>query len=304
MPAKKAPAKAPAKAAPRLPRKAALAEAPAPPKVPERPVAPTFRTPAVKAPAGPPIVARAENLHKWYGKVHALDGVNIDVHKGEVVGFLGPNGAGKTTFTKCLLGFIKPTGGTVQLFGRQVRDGGEAALAKVGLVPDQYDFYPLLTGRQVLDYYARLYRVPDAEREQRIDEVLRLVGMTEHAGRRVREYSHGMKQRLCIGQALVNRPEFIIFDEPTNGLDPRGAYETRELIKQLSKQGTTIFLSSHILTEVEQVCTRVAILSRGRILVQSSVAELRKKLRGNVARVRITLENPALGAQSLPLDKG
>ncbi|MBI2077186.1 MAG: ABC transporter ATP-binding protein [Euryarchaeota archaeon] len=288
------------------PAKKAPATPTAPAVAPQKAAAsrPTFSAGRAGAPGGAPVVIRAQNLHKYYVNVHARDGVDLELRKGEVMGFLGPNGAGKTTFTKCLLGFIKPSAGRVELFGLNVHEHGPEVLGRVGLVPDQYDFYPLLNGRQVLDYYARLYGVPASERTARVEEVLQLVGMQEHARRKVREYSHGMKQRLCIAQALVNRPELIIFDEPTNGLDPRGAFETRELMKQLSSQGVTIFLNSHVLTEVEAVCTRVAILSKGRILVTSSVGDLRRKLKGNVERVTVTLENPAPKAESLPIERG
>jgi lantibiotic transport system ATP-binding protein len=233
-----------------------------------------------------------QNLHKWYGTVHALDGVNLEVRKGEVVAFLGPNGAGKTTFTKCILGFLRPSAGSVRLFGSSIEEARIRILPRVGLVPDQYDFYGGLNSVQHLRFYGRLQRIPARELGARIQETLTLVGMTEHARRKVREYSHGMKQRLCIAQALLNKPEFVIFDEPTNGLDPRGASEVRQLIQTLSKQGVTIFLSSHILSEVEQVCTRVAILSKGRVVVQSTVPELRQRLRGAKTRVTITLQNP------------
>lgn len=251
------------------------------------------------------MVVRAQNLHKWYGPVHALDGVNLEVRRGEVMGFLGPNGAGKTTFTKCSLGFLKPTSGRVELFGTDVHRHPREILGRVGLVPDQYDFYGNLNGIQHLRFYGRLYGISKAKLQTRIPEVLQVVGMSDRAHRRVREYSHGMKQRLCIAQALLNEPEFIIFDEPTNGLDPKGAYEIRELIKNLSRQGVTIFLSSHILPEVEQVCTRVAILSRGRIVTQASVGELRSKMRaGKAATVVITLERTTSGLERVAITKG
>lgn len=242
-------------------------------------------------------------LHKKYGAVHALAGVDLEVSRGEVMGFLGPNGAGKTTFTRCVLGFLRPTSGSVELFGRSVQEHGREILGHVGLVPDQYDFYGNLTGRQHLEFYGRLYGIPAAEMGPRLEEVVRLTSMQEFVARKVRGYSHGMKQRLCIAQALINRPKFIIFDEPTNGLDPRGAYETRELIKTLRKGGTTIFLSSHILPEVEDVCTRVAILSRGRILTQASVGDLRKRLKSETARVTLTLENPDPKFARIALDR-
>lgn len=227
-------------------------------------------------------------LSKRYGAIQALAGVDLDVAQGEVFGFLGPNGAGKTTFTKCVTGFVRPASGEVRLFGIDSVRTPHKAAPLVGLVPDQYDFYGNLTGRQHLDFYGRLMRIPAAERRTRIDEVLALVGMSDRADRRVKGYSHGMKQRICIGQAILHRPKLIIFDEPTNGLDPKGAYELRELIKGLARQGTTIFLNSHVMHEVEQVCDRVAILDQGKIRIASRVEDLRRRFdAGGMARIRV-----------------
>lgn len=283
-------------------RRTAIRVAPKP--VPARPE--TSRTFTAGPESTAPIVLEAKNVHKFYGtKVHALDGVSLTVRKGEVVGFLGPNGAGKTTFTKCVLGLVRPSSGSIHLFGEEVHASNRAALSRVGVVPDQYDFYGVLNATQVLEYYGRLYGIPRETLPARIEETLRRVGMWDLAQKKIREYSHGMKQRLCIAQAIMHRPEFIIFDEPTNGLDPRGAYEVRELIKALSAQGVTIFLSSHIMTEVEAVCNRVAILSRGRVLVQSTVQDLRQKLRGGQQRVFvIRLDNPDPRFENIPLSRG
>lgn len=251
-----------------------------------------------------PTVLKVQGLYKRYKSVQALNGVSVEVGRGEVVGFLGPNGAGKTTFTKCVLGFLKPDGGTIELFGEAMTGDKRGQLARVGLVPDQYDFYGTLNGVQHLRFYGELFGMEPEKLESRIREVLELVGMTERAQRRVRTYSHGMKQRLCIAQALLNDPDFIIFDEPTNGLDPRGAYEMRELIRRLSEGGTTIFLSSHILSEVEQVCSRVVIISQGRVVIESEVSELRKKMGGDEVKVTVVLENPAPGLEDVPVETG
>jgi ABC-2 type transport system ATP-binding protein len=280
-----------------------FAPSPAPVAPPEP--SPTYRPSGSATPAGTEIVLRARNLRKEYKNVAALEGIDVEVRRGEVVGFLGPNGAGKTTFTKCVLGLVKPTSGSVELFGFPVRRSTREALQRVGVVPDQYDFYGNLNSRQHLRFYGRLAGIPASQLEGRIEEVLLLVGMTEHADRRVREYSHGMKQRLCIAQAILHNPDFIIFDEPTNGLDPRGAFEVREMIKALSRQGRTIFLSSHILTEVEAVCTRVVILARGRILKQATVTDLRKQMRGSgPGRVRVRLEESVPGVEDVPVKRG
>jgi ABC-type multidrug transport system ATPase subunit len=234
-------------------------------------------------------VLQTQGLRKRYGAVQALNGIDLEVRAGEVFGFLGPNGAGKTTFTKCITGFVRPDAGTVHIVGKDALADPTRVAPHVGLVPDQYDFYPNLTGRQHLDFYGRLLGMPPALRRSRIEEVLAVVRMHERADSRVKGYSHGMKQRICIAQAILHEPQLILFDEPTNGLDPQGAYELRELIKGLARTGATVFLNSHLMHEVEQVCQRVAILDRGELRAVSTVAELR---RGSEPRVRIRVLNP------------
>ncbi len=237
-------------------------------------------------------VLSVQGLRKHYGQIHALAGVDLEVKKGEVFGFLGPNGAGKTTFTKCVTGFVRPTAGTVEIAGINAIEHPPKVAHHVGLVPDQYDFYSNLTGRQHLDFYGRLHGMSKDDRQNRIEEVLSVVRMHERADSKVKGYSHGMKQRICIGQAILHKPDLIFFDEPTNGLDPKGAYELREMIRGLSGDGTTVFLNSHVLHEVEQVCERVAILYRGSIKTLSPVKDLRRST-GGIARVRVRLANPA-----------
>ncbi len=231
-------------------------------------------------------------LQKRYGNVHALQNVDITVGRGEVFGFLGANGAGKTTFTKCVTGFVRPDAGSIQVLGVDARANQVRVNQRIGLVPDQYDFYSNLTGRQHLDFYGRLYGMDARTRKDRIAEVLALVRMEERADTRVKTYSHGMKQRTCIAQAILHDPDLIFFDEPTNGLDPKGAYELREIIKGLARGGTTIFLNSHLLHEVEQVCKRVAILQRGRVIALSDVEELRTRFGGG-GSVSLRVLNPS-----------
>lgn len=233
-------------------------------------------------------VLEVRGLSKRYGKVQALDGVDLSVKKGEVFGFLGPNGAGKTTFTKCVTGFVRPNAGTASILGIDTIATPHAAAGHIGLVPDQYDFYPNLTGRQHLDFYGRLLGMPAEQRSARIEEVIDQMGMEGRAERRVKGYSHGMKQRICIGQAIMHKPDIIFFDEPTNGLDPKGAYELREMIKRLGQGGVTVFLNSHLLHEVEDVCERVAILVEGRVRIVSRVAEMRQKFaRAGTASIEV-----------------
>jgi ABC-2 type transport system ATP-binding protein len=240
-----------------------------------------------------PAVLETRGLRKTYRNVVALQGLDLEVERGEVFGFLGPNGAGKTTFTKCVTGFVRPDAGQVRICGLDALAHPTRAAPLVGLVPDQYDFYPNLTGRQHLDFYGRLHSMPAELRKARIAEVLETVRMTERADTRVKGYSHGMKQRICIAQAILHKPELILFDEPTNGLDPQGAYELRELIRGLAKDGTTVFLNSHLLPEVEQVCSRVAILNRGKLAAVSPVRELKRWASRGQGEVRIRVLNPA-----------
>ncbi|HUR62546.1 MAG TPA: ABC transporter ATP-binding protein [Candidatus Thermoplasmatota archaeon] len=239
---------------------------------------------------------QTRGLRKRYGEVQALRGIDLEVHRGEVFGFLGPNGAGKTTFTKCVTGFVRPNAGEVSVVGIDALRHPEQAAYHVGLVPDQYDFYSNLTGRQHLDFYGRLLGMSRTRRSDRIEAVLDLVRMQERADSRVKAYSHGMKQRICIAQAILHEPELILFDEPTNGLDPKGAFELRELIKGLAKDGTTVFLNSHLLNEVEQTCHRVAILRRGELAVVASVAELQRQAakKGGTVQVRVLNPNPKI----------
>ena len=239
------------------------------------------------------VVLRTHGLRKTYGDIVALAGLDLEVQKGEVFGFLGPNGAGKTTFTKCVTGFVRPDAGEVEIAGIDALRRTTEAAYHVGLVPDQYDFYPNLTGRQHLDFYGRLLGMDKDRRGERIAQVLQLVRMEERADSRVKGYSHGMKQRICIAQAILHEPDLIFFDEPTNGLDAQGAFELREMIKGLAHDGTTVFLNSHQLNEVEQTCKRVAILARGELMVVADVADLRRRAGSGAGQVQVRVLNPS-----------
>ncbi len=236
-------------------------------------------------------VLEVRGLEKRYGNVHALAGIDLEVKRGEVFGFLGPNGAGKTTFTKCVTGFVRPNAGEVRIMGIDSVEQPYLAAPHVGLVPDQYDFYPTLTGRQHLEFYGRLLGMDNETRSARIEEVIGIVGMDELAERKVKGYSHGMKQRICIGQAILHQPDLIFFDEPTNGLDPKGAYELRQMIKGLAADGTTIFLNSHLLHEVEEVCERVAIVDHGKLRTVSRVSDLRQQF-SSAGMAKVEVLNP------------
>ena len=219
-------------------------------------------------------VLATQGLTKQFGRLRAVDGLDMEVGRGDVFGFLGPNGAGKTTVIRLVLGLIHPTAGHAEVCGHRVPGQLQDALRHVGGFVDDPTFYPLMSARRNLRL---LGSMTGPVSEERIDEVLEIAGLLDRADDRVGGFSHGMKQRLGIAQALLHGPELIMLDEPTSGLDPRGMKDVRELIRSLGEAGTTVFLSSHLLHEVEQVCTRAVIIDKGRVVVQGSVAELRPK---------------------------
>ena len=220
------------------------------------------------------LVVHTEHLTKYFGKLLAIEDLNLDVYRGEVFGFLGPNGAGKSTTMGMMLGLITPTAGTVELFGLNIQSHLPAILRRIGSVTESTGFYPYLSGKENLYYIAR---ISGAISDSRIEEVLELVELSGRENDKFSNYSLGMKQRLALACALLNDPEFIVLDEPTNGLDPAGMKEIRELIIRLGQEGKTIFLNSHLLHEVEQVCKRVAIIKKGKVITQGLVKELMNK---------------------------
>jgi len=225
-----------------------------------------------------PIEARA--LVKCYGDLTAVDAVDLTVERGDVFGYLGPNGAGKTTSLRMLLGLITPTSGSARLFGRDPHVEGARALTGVAGFVEGPRFYPYLSGRRNLRLLGDLDGgVPTA----RIDEVLDTVELRDRAGDRVGGYSHGMRQRLGIAASLLRSPQLLLLDEPTTGLDPAGMRDMRELVKRLASEGITILLSSHILAEVEELCNRVAIIRRGRIIYEGRLDELLRTAGGGYA---------------------
>jgi ABC-2 type transport system ATP-binding protein len=215
------------------------------------------------------LLVETTDLTKRYGEQQALDRVNLTVRPGEVYGFLGPNGAGKTTTLRILLGLVKPTGGVVRVLGAEPGDPG--ALARIGMLVESAAFYPYMSGRDNLRTFARYCKVPDS----RADEVLEIVSLTARAGDRFSNYSLGMKQRLGLAAALLKDPDLLILDEPTNGLDPAGMADMRVLIRQLGRDRRTVLLSSHMLGEVQQVCDRVGMIARGKLVREGTVDELR-----------------------------
>ncbi len=239
------------------------------------------------------IVLETNNLTKSYGSVNAVNGVNITAYEGEVFGFLGPNGAGKTTTLGMVLGLVHPSAGTVKILDETVTPNNINALRQVGSLLGAPAFVPYLSAWDNISLVARL--TPGIKKE-RIAEVLELVGLSEAARRKVSKFSTGMKQRVGLAMALIHRPRFIILDEPTNGLDPAGMREIRQLIRSFVDNGTSVLLSSHLLNEVQQVCDRIAVLNKGRIVIQGRVTEL---LEGQKPTVAVTISETAESAQLL-----
>lgn len=213
-------------------------------------------------------------LTKHFGHHRAVDTLDLSIHQGSIFGFLGPNGAGKTTTIRMLLGLIRPTSGGGRILGHDIMRERAAILPHIGAIVESPAFYPYLSGR---DNLRALSRTVGNEDMHRITEVLNQVGLADRAGDKVRTYSLGMKQRLAIAAALLNNPKIIFLDEPTNGLDPAGTVEVRELISKLGASGHTIFISSHLLHEVEQMCTEVAIINHGKLVTQGRVTGLLKQ---------------------------
>jgi len=221
---------------------------------------------------GRDVLVETRDLTKRYGpRIVAVDRVSLTVHRGEVYGFLGPNGAGKTTTMRMLLGLVRPTSGRVSVLGRS--PGHPDSLARVGALVESPAFYPYLSGKDNLRVIARYAGV----RKKRIEEAFDLVDLTDRAPDRFATYSLGMKQRLGVAAALLKDPELLILDEPTNGLDPAGMADMRDLIRRLGSGERTVLLSSHQLGEVEQICDRVGVVSRGHLIAESTVEELRGK---------------------------
>jgi ABC-2 type transport system ATP-binding protein len=225
-----------------------------------------------------PCILTTGQLARSFGGVHAVTGLNLSVRSGSVYGFLGPNGAGKTTTIRMLLGLIRPDHGSVTIFGLALSDHRKGILGRIGSLVEAPSIYPRLTGRENLQVLTRLAAI----RTRRVDHVLRQVGLLDAAHRLAGQYSQGMKQRLGLATALLNEPQILILDEPTNGLDPAGIREVRELLKRLAAEsGVTVFLSSHLLSEVEQVATHLGIIHRGRLLFEGTLQELQQTRSGH-----------------------
>lgn len=211
-------------------------------------------------------------LRKVYGERVAVEDLSLTVGSGEIFGFLGPNGAGKTTAVKMLVGLITPSAGHGWVLGRPL--GDPHVRREIGYLPELFRFHDWLTGIELLDLHGQLYGLSRSERRRRIPEVLELVGLSHAGHQRIRTYSKGMQQRIGIAQALLARPKLVILDEPTSALDPIGRRDVRDLLRRLRAEGVTVFLNSHLLSEVEAVCDRIAIVNHGRVIAIGPMATL------------------------------
>ncbi|NOX61378.1 MAG: ABC transporter ATP-binding protein [Chloroflexi bacterium] len=239
------------------------------------------------------VVIRTKGLTKRYNGVVAVDKLNLTIHRGEIFGLLGPNGSGKTTTILMLLGLTEPTAGEVRVLNLDPARQPLSVKARVGYLPDQIGFYDELTARENLSYTAKLNGLSRKEADERIEAALTRVGLHEVADRPVGTFSRGMKQRLGVADVLIKRPEIIIMDEPTQGLDPEGAHAFLQNILELKEEGITILLASHLLHQVQAVCDRVGLFNRGRMAVSGTVAELAKKILDSGYRIYLEVEGPA-----------
>lgn len=254
-------------------------------------------------------VIQTEELTKRYGRVLAVDGLSLNVPRGRIFGLLGPNGSGKTTLMSMLLGLVRPTSGSFSLFGAPPTGGGlDRQLHRIGALVETPTFYPYLSGRNNLAYFQGISGRDDAKE---LDSLLEQVGLAGRGGDKFQTYSLGMKQRLGLAYTLLGDPELLVLDEPTNGMDPAGMAEVRDLIRGLAGDNRTVILSSHLLNEVEQVCDSVAILSHGRLIAQGDVADLLQaegrpqvRLRTTDDRMAYEILNALAWVSSVSADNG
>ena len=240
-----------------------------------------------------------QNLTKRFGALTAVDNMNLQVREGELFGFLGPNGAGKTTTIKMMIGLLRPTSGTAVIGGYDIQQYPLQAKSILGYIPDNPYLYEKLTGREYLDFMADLYSVTHQDRARRIDDLLRLFELEEKGNDLVQGYSRGMRQKIALAGALIHTPKVIFLDEPTVGLDPKSARTMKDILRELCRRGTTVFISTHILDIAERMCDRVAIVNRGHLIAQGTMEELRMA----VATGRSAQRNGGLAADNGNVDK-
>lgn len=235
---------------------------------------------------------RIQELSKRYGRLTALDSLNLKVDEGALFGFIGPNGAGKTTTLRLLAGLLEPTQGQIWLDGQEISRDPSTARWLVGYMPDFFGVYEDMKVWEYLDFFARCYRLAPDRRQRVVNELLELVDLGHKREDWVENLSRGMRQRLCLAHALVHDPQILLLDEPASGLDPRARVEMRELLKELSSLGKTIIISSHILSELAEMCNQVGIVEKGRLLYSGSLRQLKQHLQGH-RRVRLRALSPA-----------
>ena len=215
---------------------------------------------------------------KEVSKFSALNGLNLNVNKGQIYGFLGPNGAGKTTTIKCIIGILEADSGEIIIDGKNIKNNELYFKNKIGFLPEQVGLYGRLTAKETLQFYGGFFDLSTDEIEKRGKNLLARLGLEKDSNRKVAEYSLGMRKRLALCVALLNNPEILVLDEPTSGLDPRGVKALRIVLKDLNKKGLTIILSSHVLTEVQEICSHVGIINRGKLIREESIEDIRKEI--------------------------
>ena len=242
-------------------------------------------------------VVRTEGLVKRYDRTVAVAGIDLAIDQGEIYGLVGPNGAGKTTTLRMLATLLRPDAGTAEIDGWSVTRNPDEVRRVLGFMPDAFGVYDDMKVWEYLDFFARCYGLPAAGRRRMIGDLLELVDLGDRKDAYVQDLSRGMQQRLCLAHALVHDPQVLLLDEPASGLDPRARVELRELLRELRSMGKTIVISSHILPELEELCTSVAIVDRGQVLAQGRVSEIERRLRfGAVLRMHLLLEGDELAA--------
>ena len=242
-------------------------------------------------------IVRTRGLVKRYDRTVAVAGIDLAIEPGEIFGLVGPNGAGKTTTLRMLATLLKPDAGIAEIAGWSISRNPDEVRRVLGFMPDAFGVYDDMKVWEYLDFFARCYGLPAAGRRRMIDDLLDLVDLGDKRDAYVQTLSRGMQQRLCLAHALVHDPQVLLLDEPASGLDPRARVELRELLRELRAMGKTIVISSHILPELEELCTSVAIVDRGQVLAQGRVADIERRLRfGAVLRVRVLLDGDDLEA--------
>lgn len=249
----------------------------------------TETAPAGERAARQPMIV-CNGLTKTFGQLRAVDNLNLQVYAGELFGFLGPNGAGKTTSIKMMTGLLRPTAGTALIGGFDIQDKPLQAKAVLGYIPDNPFLYEKLTGREFLNFMADLYSVTTQNRAAKIDALLRLFELEDKGNELIQGYSRGMRQKIALAGALIHQPKVIFLDEPTVGLDPKSARLMKDILRKLCDEGTTVFVSTHILEIAERMCDRFAIVNKGKVVAQGNMQELRSQVADKESLEDIFLE--------------